>query len=188
VGEDFRFGTGAVGTVITIESHGEGHGYRVMPQGLVVIDGRTVTSTLIRTLVAEGRVAEAARLLGRPHRLRGPVVRGRGIGSDLGTPTANIRIREGTLRPGDGVYAALAYGVGEHPVAAAVSVGSPPTYPGAPAVIEAHLVGVETDLYETALRLDLVDRLRDIVAFDSETDLSAAIAADVAHVKELLST
>lgn len=186
VGEDFRFGTGAEGTVSTIRSHGEAHGYMVLPQELVVINGMPVTSTRIRTLVTEGSVAEAARLLGRPHRLRGLVVRGRGIGTDLGVPTANLEIHQGALLPADGVYAAVAYGVGDHPIPAAVCVGAPPTYDGAPAMVEAHLVDVNADFYGTTIRLDLIQRLRDTAEFGSETDLAAAITMDITRVRELL--
>lgn len=178
VGRDFRFGRDASGDVETLRSLGDRHGFEVIAYELVRIGGEPVTSTRVRVLVAQGDVAGAARLLGRAHRVRGSVRRGRGVGAGLGFPTANVRGEAHAAVPADGVYAGFATVRGEaYP--AAVSVGIPPSYPGSPDSLEAHLVGFEGDLTGEEIVLEFVDRLRDQRSFDSEQDLARAIAADV---------
>lgn len=187
VGYDFRFGAGAAGDVDTLVDIGGRDGFEVITHPLVRIGGEVVTSTRIRGLVSEGRVAEAAELLGRPHLLHGRVVRGRGRGADLGTPTANLDVEGIFALPAPGVYAAWATtpSAGRHP--AAVSVGVPPMYPEATCVLEAHLIGFSGDLYDECATIEFVDRLRDQKRFDSEAELAEAMTADVARVTEMLS-
>ena len=139
----------------------------------------------MRDEVSTGHVAEAVRLLGRPHRVRGTVVPGRGGGDALGAPTANLSAPPGALLPADGVYAGFALREdGRH--AAALSVGAPPSFPGAPPALEAHLIGFDADLYGEDLTVEFVERLRDQRAFVSEDALADAIARDVRRVQALL--
>ncbi|MCL4079604.1 bifunctional riboflavin kinase/FAD synthetase [Coriobacteriia bacterium Es71-Z0120] len=186
VGEDFRFGRNASGDVDALRELGATRRFEVVPQPLVRVDGEPVTSTRIRSLVRAGDVATAAMLLGRPHRVRGLVVHGRGAGARLGAPTANLRPHPYAATPADGVYAA--WGVlGDERYPAAVSVGSPPTFPAAAAAIEAHLLEpVSEDLYGADLALDFVERLRDLERFEDEDSLSSAIARDVERARVLL--
>jgi len=185
VGYDFRFGTRASGDADTLRELGAMHGFGVVTHPLVHVDGAPVTSTRVRSLVASGDVAAAAHLLGRPHRLRGTVVPGQGRGRGLGAPTANIHVDARFALPAPGVYAAWATGpTGRYP--SAVSVGTPPTFPGATCELEAHLIGFEGDLYHRPLMIEFVKRLRDQHAFSSSEALAAAIAGDIASVSELL--
>lgn len=185
VGYDFRFGAKAAGDAETLRFLGTIHGFQVVTHPLVHAEGAPVTSTRIRTRVAEGDVEGAAELLGRPHRLRGEVERGKGLGRDLGVPTANLHVGAEFALPAPGVYAGWASGrEGRFP--AAISVGVPPTFPDATCVLEAHLLGFEGDLYGSELMVEFVSRLRDQRAFESREALSEAIHADVARVAELL--
>ncbi|MCE5191426.1 MAG: riboflavin biosynthesis protein RibF [Actinomycetia bacterium] len=185
VGFDFRFGRYAAGDVATLTSLGSANSFRVIAHDLVTADGLPVTSTRVRGMVASGDVARAAQLLGRPHRLRGRVVRGRGLGTHLGVPTANLAVHHESAVPGDGVYAAFATVDGmRYP--AAVSLGVPPTFPEAPAAIEAHLIGAATDFTGKAMLLEFIERLRGQRAFSSKDELTAAINRDIEAIRRLL--
>jgi riboflavin kinase/FMN adenylyltransferase len=159
----------------------------------VAVDGVPCSSTRIRELVSAGETATAARLLGRPFELEGPVRRGAGRGRGLGFPTANVS-PEGQLRPGLGIYAARAR-VLDGPLAgteraAALSVGRNPTFTSAPdqaVTVEAYLLDFDGDLYDRRLRIELGPRLRDERRFDSIEALIAQIAEDVAQVRGLSS-
>lgn len=186
VGSDFRFGRGAEGTVDVLAALGAERGFDVYAHDLVNVDGAPVTSTRIRGLVAKGDVTAAARLLGRSHRVRGRTVRGRGEGALLGVPTANVHPHSYAAVPADGVYAARV-GIGERRFDAGVSVGVPPTFPGAADVVEAHLLDFrDGDLHGLELTVDFVARLRDQRRFDDVNDLTAAISRDLGEVRDIL--
>ena len=147
-------------------------------------DGEVVSSSAIRTAVANSDLDRAAELLGRPPALFGVVVRGDGRGRTLGFATANLDL-QGELRPPRGVYAASVEIDGTvHP--AAVNVGGRPTfYPeGEHAdTVEVHLLDFAGQLYGLELEVVLLSRLRDEQKFDSVEELKAQIAADVAAVR-----
>jgi riboflavin kinase/FMN adenylyltransferase len=166
VGEDFRFGRGAAGDSTLLRQLG--FEVRAAP----LLEG--VSSTRIRTLLREGDVAGAARLLGRPPELDGTVVLGDQRGGTLGYPTANLATAAELLVPAYGIYAGAALG---H--RAAISIGVNPHYGGDERRIEPHLLDFEGDLYGRRLLVELWARLRDERAFDSEADLVAQIALDV---------
>lgn len=184
VGHDFRFGHRAEGDVDVLVRYGADHGFTVMAHELVRDGGVPVTSTRIRALVAAGDVAEAARLLGRPHRVAGRVVRGRGEGAELDAPTANLEVRAFAAMPADGVYAARTTVDGVR-YAAGVSVGVPPTFPEAHATLEAHVLGLRGDLYGRTLTLEFLARLRGQRRFDTLAELKAAISADLDEVRRI---
>jgi riboflavin kinase/FMN adenylyltransferase len=185
VGYDFRFGHRAEGDVDTLVRYGRAHGFTVVAHDLVSADGEPVTSTRIRRLVAQGDVAAAARLLGRPHRVKGDVVHGRAAGAALGAPTANLEVAPYAALPADGVYAGRVTVDGtRHP--AGISVGVPPTFPAATAGFEAHLIGYHGDLYGRRVTVEFIERLREQRAFASDAELAAAISADLVRVREIL--
>jgi riboflavin kinase/FMN adenylyltransferase len=166
VGANFRFGRAASGDPALLERLGfEVH-------AVELLDG--VSSTQIRTLLREGDVVGAARLLGRPAELDGTVVLGDQRGGTLGYPTANLSIAPELLVPAYGIYAGAA---GEH--RAAISIGVNPHYGGEERRIEPYLLDFEGDLYGQRLVVELWRRLRDERAFPSEQELVAQIARDV---------
>jgi len=186
VGHDFRFGARASSDVGTLEAWGSRTATAIRAHDLVSAGGEPVTSTRIRALVAEGRVADAAALLGRPHRVRGVVVHGRGIGTEVAVATANVAIGRYDALPADGVYAGRAI-TGEGSVwPAGISVGVPPTFPQATDVLEAHLIGYDGSLYDVTLILEFIERLREQRAFPTTESLKAAIAEDLQRVTELV--
>ncbi len=179
VGEDFHFGHRAQGNVETLAVLAKPRGVDVVPHALVAQDGGAVTSTRIRGLVAAGEMEAAAELLGRPHRVSGTVVRGRGEGSSIGVPTANVDPVVYAALPQAGVYAGRAI-VGDRQWPAAISVGRPPTFSDATDVLEVHLIGFEGDLYGAPLTVEFLARLRDQRRFDSLPELLEAMRADIA--------
>ena len=179
VGADFRFGAGAAGDVTTLETWATGRDVSVTGQQLVTVDGAPVTSTRIRALIGLGDVVEAAKLLGRPHRVTGTVVRGRDAGRALGFPTANVTPVPFAALPADGVYAGRALLPDGSVWSAAAAVGTPPTFPEARDYFEAHLIGFEGDLYGSTLTVEFLTRLRDLRAFAEPDELTEAISADV---------
>lgn len=135
-----------------------------------------VSSSMIRTLIADGAVDQAALLLGRPFTISGTVVSGRQLGRRLGFPTANVGVAPGHVMPAPGVYAAT---VGDYP--AVVNVGRRPTvdHPDAPLSVEAHLIGFSGNLYNSYIRIKFISRLRAERRFSSLEELRDAIAADI---------
>ena len=165
-GANFRFGRRRAGD---LELLGRlGLDVRAVP----LVEG--VSSTRIRDLLRAGEVERAARLLGRPAEVEGTVVAGDARGGTLGFPTANLRPEPGLLVPGYGIYAGAADG---H--RAAISIGTNPHYGGDERRIEAFLLDFAEDLYGRRLRLQLWERLRDELAFESEDELVAQIVRDV---------
>lgn len=187
VGAGFALGRGRSGTVDRLRTIGTGSGFTVEAVPLLERDGGPVSSTRIRGLLGEGRVAEAARLLGRRYDLRGLVVRGDGIGRTLGYPTANLRLHEEKLLPADGIYAVRA-GIGDEPVTrpAAMSLGMRPTFGGQARALEVHLLDWAGDLVGQDLTIELVDWLRPELRFESPAALIEAIDRDVAETRRRL--
>lgn len=185
VGRDFRFGARAAGDLDTLYVWAAEHDADVQPQPLVQTGGSPVTSTRIRALIHEGRIAEASLLLGRPPRVAGTVRRGREQGREIGFPTANVEPMPFAALPPDGVYAGRAVLPDGSSYPAAISVGTPPSFPEARDYLEAHLIGFSGDLYDRAVTLEFIERLRDQRPFGSLEALSQAIAADVNAVIEL---
>lgn len=185
VGRDFRFGARATGDVGTLQRLGLSHDFEVWPHDLVTAQGAPVTSTRIRALVAAGDVVSAGELLCRMPRVTGTVRPGRGEGVKLGFPTANVVPVPYAALPANGVYAGRAILEDGVEWAAAISVGSPPTFPEAKDYLEAHLVDFEGDLYGQCITLEFFEKLRDQAAYDSLDELSDAIADDVAAALEI---
>lgn len=184
VGRDFRFGHRAEGDVGVLVRYGAAHGFEVVAHDLVSDGGGPITSTRIRRLVEAGDVVQAATLLGRPHRIRGVVVHGRGEGALLDAPTANLVTAPFAALPAHGVYAGRVE-IDGRTYPAAVSVGIPPSFPDATAELEAHLVGYQGDLYGRTLTVELLEYLRPQRAFADRTALADAIRADIATVKRI---
>ncbi|MFW6349606.1 MAG: riboflavin kinase [Thiohalospira sp.] len=188
-GPNFFFGHHRAGNVDTLADLGREMGFEahvVEPVTVELADGTVtrVSSSLVRHLLGDGKIEDAAHCLGRPHTLRGLVVRGRGIGRELHVETANLDC-EDQLLPADGVYAAWADLNGQTRPAA-VNVGERPTFGLHERAVEAHLLGHEGTLYGRRLALRLIKRLRPQRTFDSPDALRRQIAEDIACVREEL--
>jgi len=190
VGRDFHFGHLRQGNVALLSDMGSREGFDTV--GVVLEDdssGEPVSSTRIRKLVAAGDVRGAARLLGRPHEVRGQVVRGDGRGgAALGLPTANLAVPPEIALPAEGIYACTYRRPDGAVYRAAASYGRRPTFyaEGALPLLEAHLIGFTGDLYGEEGQLAFVERLRGEERFDSVEALVAQMRADVERADAVL--
>lgn len=187
-GADFRFGRGRSGDVRTLETVGARLGFRTLIAKQVEVslcDGNIVSarSSLIRWLLELGRVADAARVLGRTHAVEGPVVRGAQRGRVLGFPTANVDPC-GIMLPADGVYAVEVTSADGDRWRGAASIGSNPTFGEQPRTLEVHLLGVGSslDLYGKIIRVHFLRWIRGMVRFDSVDGLVAQMTRDCEKV------
>ena len=143
----------------------------------VEVDGERVSSTRVRALVAAGRLAEAARCLGRPYTVSGVVEQGAGRGRGLGFPTANLAVPARKQLPPDGVYAVRvewAGGVAD----GMLNQGHRPTFGDGRRLLEAHLFGFDGTLSDRTVRVTWVTRLRDVQRFGSVEALQAQLERD----------
>ena len=178
VGENFRFGHRAAGDAALLAADGR---FETRVVALVEVDGEIVSSSHIRGLILAGEVELAARFLGAPFQLRGPVVAGDRRGRTLGFPTANLVPDEALVCPGHGIYAART-----PEACAAVSIGVRPTFgTGRALLVEAYLLDWDRDLYGQELRIDFLARLRGERRFDSPEALIEQMQIDVQQTREL---
>lgn len=184
IGYDHGLGRDRTGDVDALRAIGEAEGFSVTVVPPVEVDGVRVSSSVIRQAITEGDLGLAARLLGRPYRVSGPVVPGERRGRVLGVPTINLEVPPRKLLPPDGVYAVRVEwrdGV----AGGMLNQGPKPTFGEGRRTLEAHLFGVARDLYGEWVRIEWVTRLRDVQRFGSpaelveqlERDRSAATAA-----------
>lgn len=200
VGGDTRFGYRNAGDVGTLRELGEQLGFAVRvladlgrPGGQEGGDRRW-SSTWVRELIAEGDVATAAEVLGRPHRITGTVVHGDHRGRELGYPTANLEPDAVGAVPADGVYAGrlVRAGADGRPGAgprlpAAISVGTNPTFDGRQRRVEAYVLDRDDlDLYGEVVAVEFVERLRPTLRFDGIDPLVRQMGLDVARCREVL--
>lgn len=187
VGANFALGKGRAGNVTRLAELGAARGFEVEAVPLLELDGAPVSSTRIRGLLGEGRVAEAARQLGRRYALSGVVVTGEAIGRALGCPTANLRLHEEKFLPADGIYAARAR-IGDEPTwrPAAMSIGLRPTFGEQARALEVHLLDWSGELVGLELEVELESWVRGQLKFDSLDELAAAIQADLKQVRAVL--
>lgn len=183
-GSEFSFGKGRGGNIARLREWSQGTAITLHVLDEVeapLLDCRVtpVSSTVIRWLVAYGRMRDAAICLGRPYALVGEVVQGYQRGRELGVPTANLRCHD-QLIPPDGVYAGRCTVAGTT-YGAAVSIGTLPTFGQYDRQIEAHLIGYSGDLYGQTLAVELVDWLREQRKYDDLPALKRQIEKDLAE-------
>jgi riboflavin kinase/FMN adenylyltransferase len=185
-GATFRFGRGAKGSVTLLKQWAADsplklHVVESLQVPLLDLQITPVSSSVIRFLLAYGRVREAAICLGRPYLLAGTVEKGHARGKSLGFPTANLNC-DSQFIPADGVYAARCSLNGKiFPVA--LSIGTMPTFGENPRQIEAHIIGFDGDLYGQTIALDVLDWIRQQRAFNSLELLKLQIQQDIDQTK-----
>lgn len=182
VGQNFRFGHRQEGNVETLTELGQRFGFSVQVVEPVVLDGEFVSSSAVRGAVAEGRVAHAVRLLGRPFALTGEIVRGAGRGASIVFPTLNLA-PEQELLPKVGVYATETRLEGQT-YRSATNVGFRPTFDGTLLGVETHLFDFSRQMTKGRLEVCFWERLRDERKFSGPAELRAQIAADLREVRE----
>ena len=189
-GPNFRFGHKAAGDMALLAEMGETYDFTVEVVDLFVRGdaggGEPFSSTLVRRLVAEGDMAGALEILGRPHRVEGVVVRGAQRGRELGYPTANVETLPHTAIPADGVYAGWLEVDGES-MPAAISVGTNPQFDGTERTAEAYAIDrVGLELYGLHVAVEFLAYLRGQEKFDTIDALLERMADDVKRARELV--
>lgn len=191
VGDNFRFGAGRSGDAEALVRIGAGFGMRVSVLPMLWDGPERVSSSRIRRALAAGDIVEATRLLERPYRFRGQVVQGRGLGRQLGWPTANLQVDGRKFLPLEGVYAAWAWvgGPDEHsegPLPAVMNLGPQPTVdPDAPSAVEVHLLDTRRELVGRTLTVQPIALLRRQQRFDGLDQLRAQISRDADQARGL---
>jgi riboflavin kinase/FMN adenylyltransferase len=182
-GPDHALGRGREGTVAVLAELGREMGYQLeVPEAFTEGD-LVVSSTAVRSALAEGDMRQVAALLGRPFSLRGPVVEGARRGKSIGFPTANIGVGADHAVPPFGVYVSRAY-LGEARYKSVTNIGRRPTFDKGERTIEVYLLDYKgDDFYGHDLRIDLVERLRPEKRFASAEELRVQIEHDVAAAK-----
>lgn len=206
VGPDFALGRGREGTIPRLQEIGQEMGFTVHTVPPFVLDGQVVSSTRIRSLLAQGDVAEAGRLLGRCVSFQGEVIRGARRGHTLGFPTANLAAEPGRALPADGIYVAHVAisprsktpGAADEETAAepstdnsgflpaVVNVGTRPTFNNGQRLVEAYILDFNGDIYGQTLSVHFVQRLRGEMRFPSVEALVEQIRQDVSQARNIL--
>lgn len=186
IGHDHGFGRGRSGDVETLRQLGASDGFAVDVVRAVELGGHAVSSTAIRRSVAGGDLRSAARLLGRPYTITAEVVRGAGRGRTIGIPTINLGgFSDRKLLPPDGVYAARVEWSGGS-AGGMLNQGGKPTFGDQQRSIEVHLFDVDADLYGQWVRVEWIERLRDVQRFSSVEQLKQQLAKDQAAAVDAL--
>jgi len=185
VGSTFTFGHKRSGNIELLRKLGADLHFTVHGLAAVALDGEVVSSTRIRDAIRSGQLDGASQMLGRGYALAGEVVRGDGIGTKFGYPTANIETR-GLVLPPNGVYAGHAR-VADQSHRAVLNIGVRPTLREAKARrrAEVHLLGFEGEIYGRELEVTFAGKLRDEKKFESMDALRAQIGRDVEAAREL---
>lgn len=185
VGANFRFGRNRAGNIETLRQLGDKKGFSVISVEPTVCRGSSVSSTRVRHAVANGDLTAAAKLLGSHFTMRGRVVRGLGIGKQIGYPTANLQLSFRQVVPVDGVYAVRARIDGIR-VPGVCSIGNRPTFGGGERAVEVMLYNFNGDIYGCEIDTEFYRKIRDQVKFDSIEALKKRIDRDIEEALELV--
>ena len=185
VGDDFQFARRREGSIEHLNAVARVLGYDVEQVPSVVVNGVRVSSTEIRDALGRGDMDTATKLLGRPYRMSGKIVKGDRVGRTLGYPTANVdlRRRQSAVM---GIFAVRVHGLEGGPHDAVASVGSRPTFAGTKPILEVHIFDFDRDIYGEYIHVDFVAWLRDQVKFDLVEDLVAQMDVDADNARSAL--
>jgi riboflavin kinase/FMN adenylyltransferase len=188
IGENFNFGYKAQGTPKYLTEVGPKYGFGVSIVKLQEDRGSSISSSRIRNLIIDGQIERANELLTRNFYLKGVVIHGEKRGREIGYPTANIGLTSLATIPADGVYAGW-LSVGENRWAAAISIGTNPTFPGVRGrQVEAYALDqVGLDLYDQEGKIEFGYRLRDTLKFDGLAPLLEQMKKDCDQARQLTS-
>jgi len=187
VGDDFVFARKRSGNVEHLQAAGARQGFTVEQVHSVIEHGVRVSSTEIRQALADGDMTRAGLLLGEPYSMTGRVVGGQKLGTELGFPTANVKLNR-RASPVHGIFAVRVAGLGDGLLAGVASVGTRPTVDGTEPILEVHIFAFDRDIYGEHIRVDFVEKLRDEVKFPDLESLTAQMRIDAAQARTILAS
>ncbi len=184
VGDDFRFGAKRAGDVALLAEAGRRLGFDVVALPTVMHEDTRISSSVVRTALADGDFAHAQDLLGHPYAISGHVLHGRKLGRTIGFPTLNLRIAH--KRPAaSGIFIVQVYGLGDLPRPAVASLGVRPTVEdNGRVLLEVHLFDFSGDCYGKLIRVEFLKKLRDEAKYDDLDSLTRAIDADARAARD----
>lgn len=177
VGDDFCFGKQRKGNFAMLEKAGRELGFEVVSTQSFCLQTLRVSSTAIRDALAQNKLDDAAKMLGRNYSISGRVSHGRKLGRTIGFPTANIPLKR-CVSPVSGVYAVEVLGLGEQAFGGVANIGNRPTVNGIRQQLEVHLFDFKANLYGKQLEIVLLDKIRDEHKFESFDALKQQIELD----------
>ena len=187
VGQDFRYGHNRRGDLELLTQMGRQNSFEVATAAMFALGNGRVSSTRVRTALAQGDLALAAALLGRPYRMCGRVVHGKKIGRSIGVPTANIRLHR-RRAPIDGIFVVEMTNAAGECLPAVASVGIRPTIGGTQPLLEVHLLDVNRDIYGHYVAVDFLQRLREERRYASVEEMRPQILRDIDAAREYFRT
>jgi len=197
VGDDFRFGAKRAGDYSLLDAAGTAQGFDVARMNSYEVHGLRVSSSAVRDALAEGRMDDAARLLGRPYRISGHVVHGRKLGRELGFRTLNLRFAH--WKPAaSGIFVVRVHGLTELPLAGVANIGIRPSLDptdvnGGRVLLETHCLDWPASLgaegaYGKIIRVELLHKLHDELKYDGLDALTAGINQDCLDARAYFAT
>jgi riboflavin kinase/FMN adenylyltransferase len=187
IGPDFALGQSREGNTDTLRRLGQEMGFSVTVVPPMIVDGEVASSTAIRKALAEGDMKRVQKLVGRPFSLHGRVIPGAGRGIELGFPTANLDTNAEQALPAEGVYISQVH-IDDQAYFSMTNIGQRPTFGENQRVVEVYLLDYHGDLYGQELNIDIIERLRGEIKFDTPEELKKQIAEDVKQGRAILKT
>ena len=187
VGDDFRFGKNRAGDFKLLQQAGEENNFTVVSMPSFRVDGERVSSSGIRSALADGNFDRAERLLGRHYHMTGKVAHGDKRGRQWGFPTANINMKRKVI-PLRGIFAVEVFGLDREPVFGVANLGTRPTVCGMRTLLEVHLFDFDEQIYGRRINVIFRHKIREELRFDSFDELKQQIGRDVVSAKEYFST
>ncbi len=185
VGDDFQFARKREGSIVDLLRTQRALQFGVDRVPSIIKENVRVSSTAIRAALADGDLARATALLGRPYRMSGRIVQGRQVGRTLGFATANVDLRR-RLSAVMGIFAVRVSGLPEGSVDGVASVGTRPTFDLMKPILEVHLFNFNRDIYGEYIHVDFIAHLRDEVKFESIDELVAQMREDAENARSIL--
>lgn len=184
VGSSHTFGREGKGNAVLLRKTGKFYNFKVTIANLRKLNGKYLNSTVIRSLIRQGKMEGVKTALGRYFSLTGKIVKGTGRGKALGFPTANLKIPSSKILPQKGVYAGYVWIAGRR-YKGAINVGCRPTFAkrlNSPRV-EVFIIGFKGKLYGRILKVDFVRKIRDEKKFNNVEALKLQIKRDILKLK-----
>jgi riboflavin kinase / FMN adenylyltransferase len=187
IGDDFCYGAKRTGNFSSLKAAGERYGFEVSSINTILENGERISSSLLRSALANGDLSQAEKLLGRPYGISGHVIHGQQLGRQLGFPTLNLAVANHLhhRKPATtGIFTAQVNGLSDKPLPAVASLGVRPTVEDEGRVLlETHIFDYNQDAYGKIITVELLEKIRDEEKYPDLETLTSAIASDAKHAR-----